>query len=626
MSLVSINRRRFATLSLGALGVVFGDIGTSPLYALHECFNGHYGIEPSRDNVLGILSLVAWSLMFVVTIKYVSFIMKLDNRGEGGIMALLALTVRIQQKNPRFRKILTLVALVGAGLFYGDGMITPAISVLSAVEGLEIVTPNFDPYIIPITIAVLITLFIVQRKGTASVGILFGPIMLLWFATIAVLGGISIAQHPDVLVALNPSYAIDFFVRNKGIGFVALGGVMLAVTGGEALYADMGHFGRKPISYAWFSIVFPALLMNYFGQGALMLHEPGALDNSFFYLTPSWAMLPMVSLATIATIIASQAVISGVFSVTQQAIQLGFSPRMSISHTSSHEMGQIYVPAMNWFLCIAVILLVTGFGSSSKLAAAYGIAVTLTMACVTVLAFVVAHTLWKWPISLTLTAASIVLSIDLIYFFANALKIFQGGWFPLAIGFIIVLLFTTWKMGRRLLNKRYKEEMMPISLFLSSFGIDRPTIVPGTAIFMTGNLGVVPPALLHNLKHNKIMHERNILLTIVTEEFPTISDHDRIKIEKVGPHFYTFLARYGFIETPSVPDLLKLAAQDGMHLEMLETSFFLNRERIVARKKPEMPIWRNRLFSLMQRNAMSATDYFKIPPNRVVELGTQIEL
>lgn len=622
----SVSRGRLATLTLAALGVVFGDIGTSPLYALRECLTSHQGLGATHDNVLGILSLIAWSLFFVVSVKYVSFIMRADNRGEGGIMALLALTMRAEQGNPKIRRLLILVALIGASLFYGDGMITPAISVLSAVEGLNVVAPGLNTYIIPITVTVLIILFAVQRRGTASVGTLFGPVMMLWFGTLAILGVNSIAKYPDVFAALNPEYAYKFFVNNKWIGFVTLGSAVLAVTGGEALYADMGHFGRRPIRYAWFSLVFPALLLNYFGQGALLLHEPESINNPFFNLAPDWAALPLVVLATVATIIASQAVISGVFSVTRQAIQLGFSPRMSVQHTSSHEMGQIYVPALNWMICAAVILLVVGFGSSSKLASAYGIAVTLTMMCDTLLAFVVAHKLWGWKLSYSFIAATFMLSIDFAYFSANALKIFQGGWFPLAIGLFVFTLLSTWKIGRNLLSQRYREEMMPINLFVSSFGIERPVMVPGTAVFMTGNLDVVPHALLHNLKHNKVMHERNFLLTIVTEDVPTLSDDERIKIEKIGPHFYTLLVRYGFMEAPSIPEILDLANKKGTVFDMMDTSFFLNRERIITRKVPGMARWRGSLFALLQRNAMSATDYFKIPANRVVELGTQIEL
>jgi len=622
----SNTRGRLAALTLSALGVVFGDIGTSPLYALRECLSGHHGLGATHDNILGVLSLITWSLFFVVSVKYVSFIMRADNRGEGGIMALLALTLRAEQGNPHIRRMLIVVALVGAALFYGDCMITPAISVLSAVEGLEVVAPGLNAYVIPITVTVLVILFAVQSRGTAKVGAFFGPAMLLWFSTLAVLGVVSIAKYPDVLAALNPLYAFEFFANNKWIGFITLGAAVLAVTGGEALYADMGHFGRRPIRYAWFGLVFPALLLNYYGQGALLLHEPEAIENPFFHLAPDWAALPLVILATSATIIASQAVISGVFSVTRQAIQLGFSPRMSVQHTSSHEMGQIYVPTINWLLCLAVVLLVVGFGSSSKLASAYGIAVTLTMMCDTVLAFVVAYKLWGWKLKYCVLAAALMLSVDIAYFSANALKFFQGGWFPLAIGLVVFTLLSTWKIGRNLLSQRYREEMMPINLFVGSFGVERPVMVPGTAVFMTGNLDVVPHALLHNLKHNKVMHERNFLLTIATEDVPTLKDEERVQIEKIGPHFYTFLARYGFMEAPSIPELLALAKQKGYEFEMMETSFFLNRERIITRKVPGMAKWRGSLFALLQRNAMSATDYFKIPANRVVELGTQIEL
>lgn len=613
-------------LSLGALGVVFGDIGTSPLYALKECFHSSHGVPLTHDNVLGILSLIFWALTLIVSLKYVVFIMRADNNGEGGIMALMALTLRAKPRRWLPQGVLMGIGLFGAALFFGDGIITPAISVLSAVEGLKVATPTLDPYVIPIALAILISLFSIQRHGTASMAKLFGPIMLIWFLTLALLGISNISKHPDVLQLVNPAWAISFLWNNQAMAFITLGAVVLTVTGCEALYSDMGHFGRKPIRSAWFVIVFPSLLLNYCGQGALLLSDPTAIENPFYRLAPGWALYPLIGLATLATVTASQAVISGVFSVSRQAVQLGYLPRFEIKHTSSKEIGQIYVPFINWALLVAIVLLVLSFKSSSNLAAAYGVAVTLTMICDTILAVVVAYTLWRWNLLLVAALALPFLAMEMSLFGATSVKIVHGGWFPLLAGILLFTIMATWKRGRDLLFQRLSSETMPLNLFVNSIGGESIKTVPGTAVFMTGSHQYVPHALLHNLKHNKVMHERNVLLTLTTRDIPFVANHERLRMEKISHNFYLITGYYGFKEQPDVPALLEQCQELGLGFDMMDTSFFLSRERIVPRMDGGMAGWREKLFVTMSRNAGAATDFFQIPTNRVVELGTQIEL
>ena len=613
-------------LTVAAIGVVFGDIGTSPLYAMREAFNGSHPVAANHDNVMGVLSLISWSLIIVVTLKYVVFMMRADNRGEGGIMALLALVLRSTTRNTRGRWILMSLGLFGAALFYGDGVITPAISVLSAVEGLEVATPALKPFVIPVTILVLIGLFLFQQKGTEMVGALFGPITLVWFAVLALLGIINIVKYPDVLAAFSPAYAVNFFAENSTGGFLVLGAVVLAITGTEALYADMGHFGKKPIRLAWSCYVLPALLLNYFGQGALILYNKDAIQNSFYHMAPEWALYPLVILATMATVIASQAVITGTYSLTRQAIQLGYCPRLEVTHTSESEIGQIYMPWINWVLLAAVIGLVLGFESSSKLAGAFGIAVTGTMAIDTVLAFVLMRRLWHWPLWIAVPLLLVFLSIDLSFFSANAIKLFHGGWFPIVVAIALFTLLVTWKRGRQLLMERLSPGAIPMEPFIQSVTAHPPTRVPGTAVFLTAAAEGVPHALLHNLNHNKVLHERIVLLTVSTIDIPHVPDEERIEILPLGSDFYRVVVRYGFKDDPDVPRALGLAAAKGLKFQMMETSFFLSRQTLIPKVGPGMALWQEKLFALMSRNASSATTFFKIPANRVVELGTRIEL
>jgi KUP system potassium uptake protein len=618
-------RQALTTLMLGAMGVVYGDIGTSPLYTLKEAFTGHHSVDVTQDNVLGILSLVFWSLMIIVTLKYVTLIMRADNRGEGGIMALTALVLRATH-DPKRRWVLMVLGLFGAALFYGDSMITPAISVLSAVEGLEVATPALQPYVLPIAIGVLIALFAVQRHGTARVGAFFGPVMLLWFSTLGILGIWNVLRYPEVLEALNPLYAVQFFTFNGWRGYFALGSVVLAVTGAEALYADMGHFGRNPIRYAWLSFVLPALLLNYFGQGAVILHDPTAVRNPFYLQVPAWGLYPLLVLATAATVIASQAVITGAYSLTRQAIQLGYCPRMDVLQTSEHEIGQIYLPWINWVLLASIIGLVLGFGSSSNLAAAYGIAVTATMAIDSILLFVVMRFLWGWHMAIALPLAAFFLFIDLAYFTSNAIKIVEGGWFPVLVGILVFALLATWRKGREILFARTRPGAIPLEPFIQSIAIHPPTRVPGTAVFLTTSQEGVPHALLHNLNHNKVLHERILLLTVVTEEVPRVPDAERVEVEPKEAGFYRMKVRYGFKDDPDIPRALELAALQGLQFEPMETSYFLSRETLIPTVAPGMALWREKLFVTMSRNSASATAYFKLPTNRVVELGTQIEI
>jgi KUP system potassium uptake protein len=613
-------------LALGALGIVYGDIGTSPLYAFRESFHAEYGIAASPANVLGILSLIFWALILVISVKYLMFVMRADNRGEGGILALTALVTPASRPGRR-RWVLVLLGLFGTALLYGDGMITPAISVLSAVEGLEVVTPFFGPYIIPITIAILIALFAVQSKGTGGVGKVFGPITLLWFVILAVLGASWVAREPGVLRAVSPTFGFRFFAENGGRGFLVLGSVFLVVTGGEALYADMGHFGRRPIKIAWFAVVLPALLLNYFGQGALLLREPEAVENPFFHMAPDWALLPVVVVATLAAVIASQALISGAFSLTMQAVQLGYMPRMHIEHTSERQRGQIYIPSINWTLMIACIGLVVGFRSSTNLAAAYGVAVTTTMVVTTLLLFVVERDLWKWPVALLVVFTGFFLSIDLAFFGANVVKIPAGGWFPLVIGGIVFTLMTTWKKGRQILAARQTDSALPWDFFAHDMVMTPIHRVPGTAVFMYGNPSGTPPALLHSLKHYKVLHEHVVLLAVQTQEIPYVPAEERVRVEVVDEGFYRVTVRYGFMQDPDIPHALKLVNQDGLDLSPAQTTYFLGRETLIATKRRSgMAIWRENLFAVMSRNARTATSFFHLPPNRVVELGAQIEL
>ncbi len=616
-----------APLALAAMGVVYGDIGTSPLYTMKEVFNGPHAVAVTPENLLGILSLVFWALTITVSLKYVVFITRADNRGEGGIMALTALALRTEKASPRMLWLLSALGIFGAALFYGDAVITPALSVLSAVEGLEVATPLFRPYVVPIAIGILIALFLFQPRGTASVAALFGPVMMFWFGTLGALGIVNILRRPDVLAAVHPAYALHFFQADPMHAYLALGAVVLAITGGEALYADMGHFGRRPIKWAWLGYVFPCLYLNYLGQGALILDEPATVANPFFHQVPDELLYPLVALATAATIIASQAVISGAFSLTRQAMQLGYCPRIRIRFTSEREQGQIYVPNINWLLLAAVVLLVLEFRSSSRLASAYGIAVTLTMLIDTLLAFVVVRALWGWGWGKASLFLAVFISVDVAFFSANLIKVFDGGWFPLLLGLAIFVLLSTWKKGRRLLDQRLQQDAMPLDAFLTSLQYGGPQRVEGTGVFMTAAADGVPRAMLHNLLHNKVLHERVILLSVQIEDVPRIADTDRASIRHLPLGFHQVDLRYGFMDEPDIPAALHACdLGDGQPFELMETSFFLGRETIVPNRLPGMPFWRQVLFTWMFRNAESATAYFAIPTNRVVELGTQVEL
>jgi len=610
-------------LIIGALGVVYGDIGTSPLYALREAFHtGHIAITPS--NVYGILSLILWALIIVISIKYLGFILRADNRGEGGMLALTSLISTAPETG--LRRVLLLLGMFGTALLYGDGMITPSISVLSAVEGLKTITPVFVPYIRPITIVILVVLFAFQSHGTEKVGRIFGPVMVLWFVTIAVLGLHSIIQTPAVLAAINPIHAVHFFLENRFTGYFVLGAVFLVITGGEALYADMGHFGREPIRRAWFAIVLPALLLNYFGQGALLLRNPAGVEHPFFHLAPEWAELPLVILATMATVIASQALISGAFSITMQAVQLGIAPRVLIEHTSPHERGQIYVPLVNWGLMLACIGLVLGFQSSSNLAAAYGVGVTTDMVITTVLFFVVVRERWRWSLPAAIALAGFFFLIDVAFWGATLIKIPHGGWFPLVVAAIIFTLFSTWKRGRMILAERLERHSRSLPDFAREVATSKPVRVPGTAVFMFRNLKAVPPALVQNLRHNKVLHERNAIVCVHTADTPHAHGPESVEVSHPADDLYTITIHTGFMDEPDVPAALLLAKEKGFPYEPEATTYILGRENLIASKIPGMAIWREKLFAWMSRNARSAPMYFRIPPERVVELGTQIEL
>ncbi len=604
---------------------MYGDIGTSPLYAMRECFFGSHSVPVTHANVLGVLSLIIYSLLLVISVKYIAIVMRADNQGEGGILALTALLPQSDESGPRW-KVLIMMGLFGAALLYGDGMITPAITVLGAVEGLKLVTPLFDQYVVLLSVAILIVVFAIQRHGTHRVGRMFGPIMVAWFVVIAVLGVISLVRQPVVLTAVDPRYALAFFRENGWHGFAVLGAVFLVVTGGEALYADMGHFGKRPIRFAWFTLVLPALLLNYFGQGALLLENPAAAEQPFFLLAPTWALLPLVGLATAAAIIASQALISGAFSLTQQAIQLGYCPRLDIQHTSHSEIGQVYVPQVNWALMVSTIAIVIGFGSSTALAAAYGIAVTLTMIITAVLLGFVAIHRWKWPPAFAYTVTGIFLIIDLAFFGANALKIMHGGWLPLVIGAFLFILMTTWKTGRKLVAARLAARAQPIEQFLATVQATRPARVPGTAVFMTAQPRGAPAALAHNLRFNKVLHEHVITLMVTTQPVPHVPPDERVVIRALGQGLFDVSVRYGFMEDPNVPEVLARASEQGLELDEGDVTYFLGRETLIVTKTPGMAMWRERLFVLMAQNAGRATTFFRLPPERVVELGVQVEI
>ncbi|HEY5618134.1 MAG TPA: potassium transporter Kup [Vicinamibacterales bacterium] len=624
------HRSDLLPLTLTALGVVYGDIGTSPLYAIRECFFGSHAVPPTHDNVLGVLSLIIYALLIVISIKYVAIVMRADNQGEGGILALTAL---VPSRNggggsSRLavgRPLLIALGIFGTALLYGDGMITPAISVLGAVEGLEVVTPLFTPYVVPITVTILVVLFVIQQFGTHRVGRLFGPIVIVWFLTIAVLGIVWIVRAPAVLVAFDPRHALRFFQENGFPGFAVLGAVFLVVTGGEALYADMGHFGKHPIRVAWFALVLPSLVLNYLGQGALLLLNENA-RQPFFLLAPQWALVPLVVIATAAAIIASQALISGSFSITRQAIQLGLAPRLDVEHTSSREMGQIYVPQINWALMAATVFIVIGFGSSGAIAAAYGIAVTLTMVITVLLLFVIMTERWRWPKAVAFGVTATFLVIDLAFLGANILKVLQGGWVTLAVAGIIFTLMTTWKTGRRLLAERLTARALPLEDFVATVAARPPVRVPGTAVFMTAQPRGAPPALAHNLRYNKVLHEHVILLTITTAQVPHVPPEERISFEPLGHGLFNVRAQFGFMEDPDVPEALLLARAKGVEMNPEDLTYFLGRETIIVTRREGMAIWREKLFVLMARNAVRATAFFRLPPERVVELGVQVEM
>ena len=621
-----MSKQSASAAALAALGIVYGDIGTSPLYAAKEVFNPSHGIPFSTANVLGGVSAIFWALMIIVSVKYVILIMRADNRGEGGIMALLALATASVRTRGRWGTGLALLGVFGAALFYGDGVITPAISVLSAVEGLQVMAPALKPYVIPLTVIVLIALFAIQSRGTATVGSLFGPVMIAWFVTIGAIGAINIFKAPAVLQALSPVYAYAFLTQHGLASFSVLGAVFLAVTGAEALYADMGHFGSRAIRMAWFLCVLPGLALNYFGQGALLINDPKAIENPFYLMFPGWALLPAVCLSTVATVIASQAVISGTFSMTKQAIQLGFLPRTNIVQTSAKEIGQIYIPSMNWALLGAIIAAVIGFGSSSALASAYGLAVSGTMLITTLLTFFVVRYGWGYSLGVCLFSTSFFMFIDAAFFSANMLKFVEGGWFPLAMGTLLFTLMVTWRRGREILFGHLKASAIDLKPFLKSLFAAPPARVEGTAVFLAGTLDSVPRAMLHNLAHNKVLHERVVFMTVVIKDIPWVPFGERIELEPLGRNCYQLKINFGFKNQPDVPRALRLCKSQGIEFNMMETSFFVSREKVIPTPGDGMALWRERLFAAMTRNAGSIVDYFSIPANRVIELGTQVEI
>ena len=621
----SETRARFSTLTLGAIGVVYGDIGTSPLYAIKQTF-GAQAVPPTEDNVLGILSLMFWSLILVVSIKYAGFIMRADNKGEGGIMALTALAQRSVRSSQRARWWIIVLGLFGASLFFGDGVITPAISVLGAVEGLEVVAPRLSHFVVPLAAVIVLLLFAFQNRGTGRVGAVFAPVMSLWFVVLAVLGGWHIFANPGVLRAISPYYAVQFFLHEHWVAFFALGTVVLCITGAEALYADMGHFGKKPIRISWFGLVLPALVLNYFGQGALLIANPAAAENPLFMMVPPSLLIPMIVLATGAAVIASQAVISGAFSVTREAIQLGYLPRMEVRHTSKETRGQIYLPWINRMLLVLTLAVVVGFRSSDNLGAAYGIAVVGTMTIDSILVMIVFRRMWHWSKPHVGLVGGMFLFVDAAFLTANADKVEHGGWFPLVLGSVIFTMMATWRRGRELVMREIRQSGLALEPFVSSIAAHPPLRVPGTAVFLTANLDAVPHALLHNLKHNKVLHERNVLLTVEVLETPTAEDEERVTVEHLDDNFFKVTLRFGFAEDPDVPDTMESIQACGLPFELMDTTFFLSRESIVATDRPGMARWRDKLFVFMQRNATPATAFFQIPGNRLVELGTQVEI
>jgi KUP system potassium uptake protein len=622
---VSASKSSLTALTLGAIGVVYGDIGTSVLYAVKEVFgSGHVPFTP--DNVYGILSIFFWTLTVIVSIKYVVLVLRADNNGEGGLVAMLALASQAVKHKPELRRVLLIVGIFGTSLFYGDGVITPAISVLSAVEGLEVVSPAFKQYVIPLTLVILFGLFAVQKHGTAGIGRFFGPITLLWFVVLAVLGISHIVTNPAILWAISPHYALGFMIHNPGITFIILGAVVLCVTGAEALYADLGHFGKKPIRLAWFAVVMPSLTLNYFGQGALLLKNPEAVKNPFFLMAPDWALIPLVLLATMATVIASQALISGAFSVTKQVIQLGYLPRLNIQHTSVRDTGQIYIPLVNWGLFVTIVLAVVMFRSSSNLAAAYGIAVCTDMLITTILTFYVIRYSWNYPLALCVAATGVFFIVDFAFFASNLMKLFAGGWFPLVIGGAIFALMVTWKDGRRLLNEKLREDALDLPSFLEAVFVSPPTRVDGTAVFLTVEPGTVPNALLHNLKHNKVLHEHNLFVTVRNHEIPWIGLDKRLEIESLGHHCWQVVIHYGFKNDPDVPKALQQIKGRGCELEDMTTSYFLSRDTVIPTIGGGMAPWREKLFAQMHHNASGAADFLNLPNNAVVELGSKIEI
>ena len=622
---MSATKSSLAALTLGAIGVVYGDIGTSVLYAVKEVFgSGHVPFTP--ENVFGVMSLFFWTLTVIVSLKYVLLVLRADNHGEGGLVAMLALASQAVKDRPALRKVLLTVGIFGTCLFYGDGVITPAISVLSAVEGLEVVSPAFKSWVIPLTLVILFCLFAVQKRGTAGIGKFFGPITLVWFGVIAVLGLMHIAGNPQILWALSPHHAVGFIWNNPHTTFIILGAVVLCVTGGEALYADMGHFGKKPIRLAWFTVVMPALTLNYFGQGALLLQDPQAVKNPFFLMTPDWALVPVVVPATLATVIASQALITGAFSVTKQVIQLGFLPRLQVQHTSIKEVGQIYLPFVNWALFVAIVLAVVLFKSSSNLAAAYGIAVTLDMLITTVLTFFVIRYGWKYPLPLCIAATGVFFAVDLAFFSSNLLKLFEGGWFPLMIGGMVFVLMNTWYNGRSQLNAALKQDALELSSFLDAVFISPPLRVEGTAVFLTGDTGTVPNALLHNLKHNKVLHKHNLFVTVRSHEVPWVKLDKRVEIQALGHDCWQVVVNYGFKNDPDVPKALEQVRHHGCDFDSMTTSYFRSRDIVIPTIGAGMAPWREKLFAQMHLNASAAAEFLNLPNNAVVELGSKIEI
>ena len=626
MTTESTKKTGIATLTLGAIGVVYGDIGTSPLYTMKEVFSPAHGIAVSPANVIGVVSLILWCLIVVISLKYVTLVLRADNRGEGGIMALTALALKSVTQNSRFYYPVMLLGMIGAGLFFGDGVITPAITVLSSIEGIEVATPAFKPYVIPVTLAVLAGLYWVQHRGTGGIGKWFGPIVLVWFTTLAAMGVVNIVENTEILAALNPLYAFNFLRANGWFAFVALGAVVLALTGAEALYADMGHFGRKPVRLAWFSVVFPALALNYLGQGAMLLTNPAAAVNPFFYQLGAWSIYPLVALSTVAAVVASQATISGAFSVAQQAISLGFLPRMQVLHTSSQEQGQVYIPLVNWLQFGAVVFAVVAFGSSTNLASAYGIAATATMLTTTLLTFFVVRYGWNYPWFVAIGATSFFLVFDVTLFASTSLKIVSGGWFTLVISAIMVTIMLTWRKGRELVFDNLKAHLIPLPEFLGSLFNTPPHRVSGTAVFFRAEGDGVPHAMLHNLLHNKVLHKRVVFLTVISTDIPFVPTSERIKVEPLGNDCYQVDLLYGFVESRNVPADLELAAQYGLAFEPMETSYFIARQNIISTPGAGMAMWREGLYASMARNARDAADYFKLPSNRVIELGTQVEI